>query len=68
MKSLGLSISGMGCQGCADRIAGLLAAETGVTNATVSFERKSADVTFDPDVVAEARLRESVTDAGYGVQ
>jgi copper chaperone CopZ len=38
---------------------------SGVTNATVDFDKKTASVTFDPDKVSPATLAKATSDAGY---
>jgi len=68
MTTIKINVSGMACQGCADSLARRLNQEAGVSDASVSLEKKSAEVSFDPNGLNEERLREVVADAGFSVQ
>jgi copper chaperone len=68
MSTIKLSIEGMSCQGCADSLTRRLTNEPGVSNFTVSFERKSADVEYDATKISETGLSEVVKEAGFSVR
>lgn len=68
MKSLEMKIDGMQCSGCASTIQSILSREPGVRSASVSFEKRSASVFYEPDEIDGARLAEAVTKAGFSVE
>ena len=68
MTTIKLNVAGMSCQGCADSLARRFNQESGISDASVSFDKKAAEVTFNPEEVSEARLNEIVTAAGFAVQ
>jgi len=67
MKDANFKIEGMHCEGCAQTIEALLGAEAGVQRATVSFQNREAQVTFDPAALDEARIAAAIERAGYKV-
>jgi copper chaperone CopZ len=68
MTTIKLNVAGMSCQGCADSLARRFKQESGISDASVSFDQKAAEVSFDPNEVNEARLNEIVAAAGFSVQ
>lgn len=68
MTIIKINVAGMACQGCADSLARRFMQEAGISEASVSFDEKSAEVSFDPNELDEARLREIVATAGFSVQ
>jgi copper chaperone CopZ len=67
MKTVVLGIEGMHCDGCAETIKALLAVESGVKAASVSYPERSARVLYDPAVVDEAKLVAAIERGGYKV-
>lgn len=61
------TIEGMHCDGCARTVEAKLRSEPGVGKASVSLERREANIGFDPNVTSAARLKEAVVRAGYSV-
>lgn len=61
-----LVVEGMMCVHCQARVEKALAGVPGVSAAVVNLEAKTATVTADESVTAEA-LTAAVTDAGYEV-
>lgn len=58
-----VGIDGMACQeGCADKISANLLAIEGVVSATVSYDKKEAVITFDPNTVTAKKLETVITD------
>ena len=55
----------MTCAVCPILVQNALEKVPGVTNAKVDFEKKTADVTFDPDKASPATLTKATSDAGY---
>lgn len=60
-------IEGMHCEGCAQTIEALVAAEPGVERITVSFEEREAQVEFDPQRVGDAAITAAIDRAGFKV-
>ncbi|GMV83932.1 MAG: hypothetical protein AMXMBFR7_51160 [Planctomycetota bacterium] len=59
-----LAIEGMTCEGCAKGLQAAVSNLPGVSQATVSYERKEAEVAGNSSLTEEA-LRKVVSDAGY---
>src|SRR6266849_2826191 len=68
MKSLEMRIDGMQCEGCASTIQSVLSREPGVKSSSVSFQKCTASVFYDPQDTDAARLAEAVTKAGFTVE
>lgn len=62
-----LSITGMSCVMCAQRVEQALAAVPGVLKASVNPTTERALVEYVPDMVTKGELRRAVEQAGYGV-
>lgn len=67
MKTLVIAIEGMHCDGCAETIQALLAVETGVKAANVSFKDSRARVLYDPASADEKELVAAIERGGYKV-
>jgi mercuric ion binding protein len=63
-----LSVPGMYCDACPAIVKGSLLEVAGVTNVEVSFEQKTAVVTFDDAKASVADLIDATTNAGYPSQ
>lgn len=68
MKNLALKISGMHCDGCAETIEALLAAEPGVQASSASYTTGTARVLYDPATTETSRLIAAIERAGYRVE
>ena len=68
MKSLKLRIEGMQCDGCAGTIQSVLSREPGVKSSSVSFQKRTASVFYDPKETDPARLAEAVNKAGFTIE
>ncbi len=64
MKKIILSIEGMSCDGCRNRLEKFLSKKDGISNVKVSLEEKKAYIECDDDIEV-AKLNEFVSDAGY---
>ncbi len=60
-----LTIEGMHCDACAQRVQRVLEREAGVRAAEVSFGAGEARVDYDERVIRPARLEAAVAQAGY---
>lgn len=67
MNSLELKITGMHCNGCAQTIEALLAAEPGVHAASASYAAGTARVLYDPARADASRISAAIERAGYRV-
>ena len=68
MKTTVFTIEGMHCDGCADRIRGVLETEPGVRSVSVSFATGEARVAYNSHAVGETRLIEVIERAGFHVE
>jgi len=64
-KMATLDVQNMYCELCPITVKKSLEGVTGVTEAKVDFEHKTATVTFDPDKVTPAVLVKATTNAGF---
>jgi len=62
-----LPVTGMACTTCAATIEKGLAETPGVEQAQVSFASEKAAVEYDPSKVDLAKLRQAISELGYGV-
>lgn len=60
-----LAIDGMHCTTCANGIKVMLKRTPGVTSAEVSFERREADVEYDPSRTSPEKIIEAINNLGY---
>lgn len=65
-KRVLITVEGMSCPGsCPSGITAMLNRTPGVVSAEVSFERKEADVEFDPRVTSPEKIVEAINNMGY---
>ena len=64
-KTVTLMVENMTCATCPHIVKGSLAAVPGVTQVLISFEDKTATVTYDDAKAAIPTLVRATTDAGY---
>ncbi|WP_114779133.1 heavy metal translocating P-type ATPase [Botryobacter ruber] len=58
-------VEGMTCASCAASIESMLSATPGVEEANVNFAAKTVQVAFDPEVVNQEQLRDTVKEIGF---
>jgi len=68
LRTASLSIEGMDCSACASAIQNKLSAVRGVRRASVSFERRVAEIEFDPGLASVEQFEKAVQEAGYRVR
>jgi len=68
MRTLTLTIGGMHCDGCAERLSGVLDREHGVREAKVSYGTRSAEITFNETATSVDRLRQAIARAGFSFE
>jgi mercuric ion binding protein len=64
-KTVTLAVENMTCTACPHIVKGSLAAVPGVSNVAISFEDKTATVTYDDAKAAIPALVRATTGAGY---
>ena len=67
-KTVTLAVNGMYCSACPYIVKQSLAKVTGVGNVAVSYEKKTATVTYDDQKTSLAALTAATTQAGYPSQ
>ena len=67
MTSKTLKVEGMSCHHCTDSVTRAVRALAGVKSVEVSLEKKSAEVSWDESVLAEAELAAAIEGEGYKV-
>lgn len=67
MKQLVLTVTGMSCSGCEQRIETALAGLDGVVRSKADHQSGAVTVVINPARAGEDAVRASVTQAGYGV-
>jgi copper chaperone len=67
MTTVTLKVEGMSCGGCVASVTRVLRALPGVSDATVSLQGGTAQVTFDELRTDQTALRAAIEDAGYEV-
>ena len=67
MTTVTLKVEGMSCGGCVASVTRVLRALPGVSDATVSLQAGTAQVSFDEARTDQTALRAAIEDAGYEV-
>ena len=65
LQTVTLEVKNMTCAVCPITVKKALEKVPGVTSATVNFDKKQAQVTFDDGVATVDKLREATANAGY---
>ena len=61
-------VTGMHCEGCANRVTTVLKKVEGVRSAEVSLDKEQAEVAFDTSKTGFNQLKDNVEKAGYGLE
>lgn len=67
MEQLELTVSGMTCTGCEQRIAKTLARQEGVVRSTANHQTGQVRVVFDATQTSGQAVRSTIEQAGYEV-
>lgn len=59
------SVQGMSCAGCVATVERVLSTQSGVSNASVDFAAKTAQVEYNPTKVSADDMQRAVAQAGY---
>jgi P-type Cu+ transporter len=65
LRDAALAVEGMTCAACVARLEKVLRRRPGVAEATVSLTAERADIRFDPALIDEAALAQTVEAAGF---
>lgn len=65
MEHAKLYIDGMTCINCQTRIQNALKKQSGITQATVSYETGTANVSFDPSAISLEQIQHLIDELGY---
>ena len=68
MSSAVFNIGGMTCGNCVDMIRSSVGAINGVDNVKIDFDEKKVKVDFNPSMVQEKQIKDTITEMGYQVQ
>lgn len=60
-----LTVTGMHCSGCADRVSNVLNDLEGVRSAEVSLDDEQAVVSYDSEKTGFTQMKEAIEKAGY---
>ncbi len=67
MQTISLSVSGMSCEGCEERITRALRRIAGISAVEADYRSGAVRVIFDPAHASDATIRAAIERAGYGV-
>ena len=67
METLNWNISGMHCDGCADRLQKVLCGKAGVQLAKVSFPDKQTFLEYDSSAISSYQIKDVVEKAGFEI-
>ena len=67
-QKIELQIEGMSCQGCGNNIMLNLSKINGIKDSEVAFETKKANITFEPGIISEKQIIQSIEEIGFTVK
>jgi copper chaperone CopZ len=67
MQTLALTVAGMDCSGCEQRIQHVVGRLEGVRRVTADHQRGQVQVVLDPATVTPAAVQAAIEQAGYTV-
>jgi copper chaperone len=67
MQTITFKVEGMSCGHCENRVKKAVGKLTGVGGVAVSLADKTVTVDFDPSLIADTKLRETIEHEGYDV-
>ena len=68
MKKVELKVLGMNCPHCERRVVNALSEVAGVLKSEANFKKKKVEVEYDENLVNEATIKDTISDAGYQVK
>ena len=67
-ETVSITVKGMKCNGCEDKLFGSLSALNGVLSVKASHKDQQVDVEFDPDKTDLDEIEDTIYDAGFSVE
>jgi len=67
MSRIELTINGMTCTGCSSRLQRVLDTTDGIRSASVSLEKKQANIEYDAAEIGPDAIQSVITDAGFSI-
>ena len=67
MQNIIFKVEGMSCAHCENRVKKAVGNLTGVGSVAVSLADKSVAVDFDPSLIADTKIKETIEHEGYDV-
>ena len=67
IETLNWNISGMHCEGCAERLQKVLSGKAGVLSVRVSFLDKHAFLEYDSTAISSYQIKDAVEKAGFEI-
>ena len=68
MENITLTINGMKCTGCSQRVERALKNTDGIKDAIVDLESKKAKICYNKDEISVKQICETITDVGFEVE
>ncbi len=68
MENITLTINGMKCTGCSQRVEKALKNTDGIKDASVDLESKKAKISYNKDEISVKQICETITDVGFEVE
>lgn len=67
MQNIVYKVEGMSCSHCENRVKKAVGSLTGVLSVSVSLTEKTVSIGFDPSVISDIKIRETIEHEGYDV-
>lgn len=67
-KNITLNVGGMFCGHCEYKISSALNALNGVESASAYLSKSKVEIVFDPELISEEEIRQTITDLGYEIK
>ena len=68
MENITLTINGMKCTGCSQRVERALKNTDGIKDASVDLDSRKAKISYNKDEISVQQICETITDVGFGVE
>lgn len=67
MQNIVYKVEGMSCGHCENRVKKAVGSLTGVLNVSISLADKTVVIEFDPSLISDVKIRETIEHEGYDV-
>jgi copper chaperone CopZ len=68
MENITLTINGMKCTGCSQRVERALKNTDGIEDASVNLETREANITYNKDVITYDEICETIVEVGFEIE